>query len=61
MKELISSFSDCSKVLNAMGDENRQHLILEMMQIGHCGGVRVGEIKEKTICPERRYPTICRF
>jgi DNA-binding transcriptional ArsR family regulator len=31
-----------------LGDENRQHLILEMMQMGKCGGVRVGEITERT-------------
>ena len=36
------------KVLIALGDENRQHLILEMMQMGNCSGVRVGEITEKT-------------
>ena len=28
--------------------ENRQHLILEMMRMNECGGVRVGAITEKT-------------
>lgn len=32
----------------ALGDENRQHLILEMMQVGQCSGVRVGAITERT-------------
>lgn len=32
----------------AFGDENRQYLILKMMQMGQCGGVRVGQITEKT-------------
>lgn len=36
------------KMLIAIGDETRQHLILEMMKTGDCSGVRVGEITEKT-------------
>ena len=32
----------------ALGDENRQHLMLEMMRMEHCGGTRVGAITEKT-------------
>lgn len=46
--ELAEKFAACQKVLIALGDENRQHLILEMMQMGQCSGVRVGEITEKT-------------
>lgn len=45
---LASDFEKCRKILVALGDENRQHLILEMMQIEHCSGVRVGEITERT-------------
>lgn len=45
---LADGFSACSKMLTAMGDETRQHLILEMMKMGNCSGVRVGEITEKT-------------
>lgn len=41
-------FEDCRSVLLALGDENRQHLILEMMQMGNCAGVRVGDITERT-------------
>ena len=46
--KLAADFSDCAKVLTAIGDETRQHLILEMMKMGDCRGVRVGEITEKT-------------
>lgn len=45
---LAESFSSCAKMLSAIGDETRQHLIVEMMKMGHCDGVRVGEITEKT-------------
>lgn len=45
---LSQEFQACEKTLLALGDENRQHLILEMMQMGDCKGVRVGEITEKT-------------
>lgn len=48
LKELAGEFRACQKTLLALGDENRQHLILEMMQMGDCGGVRVGAITEKT-------------
>lgn len=48
IKQLADEFKDCRKILLALGDENRQHLILEMLKIGKCSGVRVGEITEKT-------------
>jgi len=48
IKELTDGFSSCAKMLTAIGDETRQHLILEMMKMGKCSGVRVGEITEKT-------------
>lgn len=48
IKELAEEFEACKKILIAFGDENRQHLILEMMKMGQCGGVRVGAITEKT-------------
>lgn len=35
-------------MLTAIGDETRLHLILEMLKIGDCNGVRVGKIAEKT-------------
>ena len=45
---LAEEFASCTKILTALGDETRQHLILEMIGIGNCGGVRVCEIAEKT-------------
>lgn len=46
--DLARRFGACAKVLTAIGDETRQHLIVEMMQMGKCSGVRVGEVTEKT-------------
>ena len=40
--QLARDFEDCRKLLIALGDENRQHLILEMVRLGRCTGVRVG-------------------
>lgn len=48
VEQLSKDFAACSKMLAAIGDENRQHLILEMIKIGDCSGVRVGTITEKT-------------
>ena len=48
IEALAEEFSSCRKMLIALGDENRCHLILEMMKMGECRGVRVGEITEKT-------------
>ena len=48
IRQLAEEFAGCQKILTAFGDENRQHLILEMMKIEECNGVRVGTITEKT-------------
>ena len=48
VEQLSKGFAACSQMLAAIGDETRQHLILEMIRIGNCGGIRVGEITEKT-------------
>lgn len=45
---LADGFASCAKMLTAIGDETRQHLILEMLKMGDCTGVRVGEITETT-------------
>lgn len=45
---LAKRFAACTKLLTAIGDGTRQHIILEMMKMGRCSGVRVGEIAEKT-------------
>ena len=47
IQRLAEEFADCRKILQALGDANRQHLILEMLRMGRCGGVRVGEIAER--------------
>lgn len=48
VRELAEEFKECRKILLALGDESRQHLILSMLQIGECGGVRVGAITERS-------------
>ena len=48
IQHLAEEFESCQKILLALGDENRQHLILEMMRIDDCNGARVGTITEKT-------------
>lgn len=48
VNRLAEKFESCQKILIALGDENRQHLMLEMMRMEHCGGIRVGTITEKT-------------
>lgn len=45
--KLAEEFQACRKILQALGDKNRQHLILEMMQMNECSGVRVGAITAK--------------
>lgn len=45
---LAESFAACSDMLTALGDQTRQHLILEMMKMGQCSGVRVCQITERT-------------
>lgn len=46
--KLANEFEQCQKILVALGDENRQHMILEMMKMESCSGARVNEITEKT-------------
>ena len=48
IEKLAKEFQQCQKILVALGDENRQHMILEMMKMEDCSGVRVNEITEKT-------------
>lgn len=55
METLTEEFKACRKVLLALGDENRQHLLLEMMQMNRCGGARVGEI---TACTHLSRPAV---
>lgn len=48
IESLAKDFEKCRKILHALGDENRQHMILEMLKLGSCTGVRVNDIAEKT-------------
>lgn len=48
LKTLADGFASCGNILAAIGDETRQHLILEMIKIGDCNGVRVCKITERT-------------
>lgn len=48
INELAEEFLSCKKILTALGDENRQYMILTMMKMRECCGVRVGAITEKT-------------
>ncbi|MCI5650528.1 MAG: ArsR/SmtB family transcription factor [Fusicatenibacter sp.] len=47
-KAVSHKIQECQKILTAIGDETRQHLLIVMMQMDDCRGVRVGEITEKT-------------
>lgn len=48
IKRLSEELQSSRKLLTALGDEVRQHLILVMIQSGDCTGLRVNEIAEKT-------------
>lgn len=48
IEQISDDFIASSKLLTAIGDDTRQHLILQMIKIGNCSGVRVGEITAKT-------------
>ena len=48
IKLLTKQLQKSKKILTAMGDENRLYLMIKMMQMDNCMGVRVGEIKECT-------------
>ncbi len=48
IRRLAEEFESCRKILLALGDENRQHLMLEMLRMGQCEGVRVGAITERS-------------
>ncbi len=48
MENLEKEFKFCQKILNAIGDETRQHLLIIMMTSGECSGSRVIDIAKKT-------------
>lgn len=50
---LVTEFKNCQKILSAIGDEVRQHIIIQMLACNHsdetcCTGMRVGEIAALT-------------
>ena len=45
---LASDFRNCRDVLIALGDENRLHLLYQMMTAEEPRGIRVGEITKRT-------------
>lgn len=47
IERLETEFSACTKVLTAIGDETRQHLLCTMMR-GPCSGSRVLDIARET-------------
>lgn len=49
-QQITRQFAENAAVLQAIGDETRQHIILSMMQLPcrSMGGARVGAITEKT-------------
>lgn len=47
ISRLADEFASCRGLLQALGDQNRQHMILEMLGMGKCEGVRVGEMTER--------------
>lgn len=48
LKQLTEELKNSRKILLALGDENRMHMVLEMIQMGNCQGVRVNEITKRT-------------
>ena len=48
IEALAEEFQACRKVLLALGDENRQHLLLEMMQmLEHASAILEQQSKER--------------
>ena len=48
IRKLAEEIRSTQKILTALGDEMRQHLILVMMQSGDCSGMRVIDVASKT-------------
>lgn len=46
IETLAQKFQDSEKVMTALGDESRQYLLLTMMKMGKCDGVRALEVVE---------------
>ena len=48
VRKLAVELETSRKLLTALGDENRQHLMLTMIQMGDCSGVRAVDIADQT-------------
>lgn len=48
IQSLADEFGKCQKILTAIGDEVRQHIIISMMCSGKCSGMRVNDIATHT-------------
>lgn len=48
VRKLAEELEKSRKILTALGDENRQHLMLTMMKTGDCSGIRAVDIAKKT-------------
>lgn len=46
IERIEDEFKSCRKMLSAIGDETRQHIICTMLE-GACGGDRVGDIAQR--------------
>lgn len=42
VKAATQQIKECQKVLTAIGDENRQHLLVEMMLMNDCRTAKIG-------------------
>lgn len=45
---LAESLKQCQKIVEALGDGVRQHLIIEMIRMNQYEGIRVGELAERS-------------
>lgn len=48
IEKLSEGLTKSRKLLTALGDENRQYLIREMLKMGNCMGVRAVDVAAKT-------------
>lgn len=48
IERLAAEFESSRKLLLALGDESRMHIVLTMMRMGDCSGVRALEVAERT-------------
>lgn len=60
IQRLKAEFQSCQKILTAIGDETRQHLLYILLQC-ECRGSRVIDISKKQIFPGLRYLITCRY